>query len=923
MVGETSLASGEWPLIGRSSELQRMRRLLLDGGTRGAVLAGAAGVGKTRLALECLRMVEKAGLPTARVLATRSATALPFGALAPLLPSLHHEERTSADGRVELLRRCAAALTERAAGRRLVLLVDDAHVLDDASATLVHQLAATGAASVLATVRTGEPAPDAVVSLWKDGLLERIELGDLSTDTIGTVLTSALGGLVDGATVAGLAVRCQGNVLYLRELVMGAIQDGTLKDEGGIWRQAGPFAPSQRLVELVEARLVGLDDSERALLELVSFGEPLGPAELGALGDAHLAESLERRGLLSSHRSDRRLQIRLAHPLYGDVIRSRTPAIRLATIARALAEVVEATGARRREDTLRVATWRLESGGGSPELMLAAARTARWSNDFPLAERLARAAVNAGAGLDAQLLAAQLAGLQGRGAEADEALARLTEQVTDDEHRVFLAIARLDNSALFQGHIDEGLRVAEEAEAQIADPVWRDEVAAKRAAVLLGVKGPDAALEAAEPLLDRAQGRTLVWACAAAAYGLGRRGLVERALEAAARGYEANRSLARAVEWGPWFHLVHRCEALTLAGRFDEADLLVTEQYRLALAEKSPEAQAVFAWQRAVLSLDCGLVRTAGRYAREARALFQQLGRPQWEQFCLLHLAWALALGGRAGEAARTIAELDALDLPPALYMRADLLRAQSWVAVAEQDLQRARSLLREAATLGEAIGDRVGEGAALHDLARLGRPREALTRLVALAAEIEGPLAAARAAHAEALVGHDGQGLAEASSRFEQIGAVLLAAEAAAEAGAAWERAGRRRESSAAELRAESLAARCEGAMTPALHATASRSKLTPAEYDTALRAAAGCSNREIARELSLSVRTVENRLLAVYRKLGVQGRTGLPGALEALRGGGPAHRPAASDQAEPGSSHRMDSVGTSTRLPEMGARL
>ena len=58
----------------------------------------------------------------------------------------------------------------------LVVFVDDAHLLDDGSATMLHQLAMTGAATVLATVRTGESAPDAVVALWKDGPAERIEL---------------------------------------------------------------------------------------------------------------------------------------------------------------------------------------------------------------------------------------------------------------------------------------------------------------------------------------------------------------------------------------------------------------------------------------------------------------------------------------------------------------------------------------------------------------------------------------------------------------------------------------------------------------------------------------------------------------------------------------------------------------------------
>ena len=55
-----------------------------------------------------------------------------------------------------MLWRAREAIVALGGGRPLVLLVDDAHLLDDASATLVHQLVATRSAFVIATVRTGE-----------------------------------------------------------------------------------------------------------------------------------------------------------------------------------------------------------------------------------------------------------------------------------------------------------------------------------------------------------------------------------------------------------------------------------------------------------------------------------------------------------------------------------------------------------------------------------------------------------------------------------------------------------------------------------------------------------------------------------------------------------------------------------------------
>jgi DNA-binding CsgD family transcriptional regulator/exonuclease VII small subunit len=60
-----------------------------------------------------------------------------------------------------------------------------------------------------------------------------------------------------------------------------------------------------------------------------------------------------------------------------------------------------------------------------------------------------------------------------------------------------------------------------------------------------------------------------------------------------------------------------------------------------------------------------------------------------------------------------------------------------------------------------------------------------------------------------------------------------------------------------------------------------ASRWELTASERSVADLAAAGRSNREIADQLVVSVRTVESHLASAYRKLGVRSRVQLAGAL------------------------------------------
>ena len=96
-----------------------------------------------------------------------------------------------------------------------------------------------------------------------------------------------------------------------------------------------------------------------------------------------------------------------------------------------------------------------------------------------------------------------------------------------------------------------------------------------------------------------------------------------------------------------------------------------------------------------------------------------------------------------------------------------------------------------------------------------------------------------------------------------------------------AWIRRGDERRGANSTHRARILANRAENPVTPSLLAINVRSPLTPSEQQTALLAASGRSNKEIAGELVVSVRTVENHLQRVYEKLGVSGRKELTAAL------------------------------------------
>jgi DNA-binding NarL/FixJ family response regulator len=96
--------------------------------------------------------------------------------------------------------------------------------------------------------------------------------------------------------------------------------------------------------------------------------------------------------------------------------------------------------------------------------------------------------------------------------------------------------------------------------------------------------------------------------------------------------------------------------------------------------------------------------------------------------------------------------------------------------------------------------------------------------------------------------------------------------------------RSGDQRRAAAAELRAAALARHCNGAITPALRVIETQALLSTREIEVAALAAAGLANKEIAANLTVSVRTVENHLQRVYEKLGVARRADLAQALTSV---------------------------------------
>ncbi|MEV4316770.1 LuxR C-terminal-related transcriptional regulator [Actinocrispum sp. NPDC049592] len=866
-----------WPLVDRSDELTDLLAALDDRARSGVLLCGPAGVGKTRLADEFLAVAEGSGRACGRATASDTAAQVPLGALAHLLPSEVGRNRCDA---VAL---CNGVLgTFRLADQRpFVLLVDDLHLLDRTSLTLLTQLVDARAVFLIGTVRTGEPIPDAVSALWRGDRMVRIDLTELSFAGVEQLLCVVLGGPLEAGAKADLYAITRGNPLFLRELVLGALTAGRLVAERGVWRLTGPLVSTTPLTELVEAHIGTVEPAERSVLDLLAAVGHVGLSELTGMVPMDRLERLEHNGLVTVLTDGRRTEVRLAHPLYAEVLRSQLPVLTRRRLLLAHADRVQRAGARRPGDPLRIATWRLDADGvADPELLLAATRMARYGHDFAAVQRLATAALAQRDTAEGRLLLGEALYELGRFAEAETALAGAEPFAVDEQDLVPVIATRMRNLTWGLLDANEALRVSAAARERIGDRTGTQELLAIEARVQVYIGLPGTALRTLSLLGDEPEPRTAVLAAVPRAMALVLLGRNESGLAVARRGLADHTRLGDQLAMvHPSTHLVIEVQALTEAGRLVEAGERATHGHALAVRDRSAIARIWFAYHLGRCALLAGRPATAHRWYAEAVALCRDNNYPWPQRLMLSALATAAAVEGDAAGAQRALAE--AADLPDIGYLRAEQELGPAWTAAATGDLVEARRILRAAADEAAASDQLSSEAWLRHDLVRLGDAGNVHNRLADLARQSEGTLVRAYAAHAKAAADDDPGRLTAASTRFEQLGVLLYAAEAALAAGRAYRRNGQARQATRSDNRAAALIETCQDAQTPGLLKPAAAVPLTRRESEIAVLAANGATSKEIAVTLHLSTRTVDNHLYSVYAKLGVTRRAELATAL------------------------------------------
>ena len=838
----------------------------------GIVVFGAAGVGKSRIVREALSAASSRRYECRWVVGTTSAQKLPLGAFASWT-------ETAGGDRLQLVRRVIAALTTAAPGTTVVLGVDDAHLLDELSTFVLHQIVQRRAAKVVLTIRDGEPVPDSVREVWKDGQFDRLDLQPLSSDETTELVEAALGGPVELDAATRLWKLTRGNALYLRNIVEQERTDGRIEERNGWWRWIGePVVPSS-LIELIESRFGTLPTAVGDVIDALAVGEPIDLATLREITDPDAVEEANTRGLITVDDVDGGVEVRVAHPLYGEMRRTRSPST---TLRRLRGRVANALASSDDSDDLRVvvrrATLSLDSDlAPDGELLLKAAQGAVWLADLALADRLAAAAIRAGAGPEAYFIRAHALSWLSSGREADALLAQVrTDQLTDNDRARF-AYLRASNMLWALGDPAQAKRLIDEA-SRAAPPHARSWIDVFLMVYWFAMDKPEAAKQASKDLvlekLPAVIGAETAWTLGVIAADAGRTteavSVAESGYSAAARSFDAPQMRFNIAD--------AHVSALLLAGRISEA-LEVAEEVRLQAADLPGAAHLVGAAVAGRAALGAGQLNSACSLLDHAAVALCASGHAMgWGYRYYVSRVTALAIRGSTEEAVAGLAMLDKLPRP---YRLLDYERglARAWVAAGQGAMSEAITLVLAAAERAAANGQFAAEVMCLQTAMQFGYRPDA-SRLRRLESLVEGPRAGMATRFAAALHDSDGAELAAVSEDFERMGDLVAAVDAAAHATLAYRREDRRGAALGCSTRAEALARRC-GAKTSALWQASEQLPLTDREREIVLLISAGLSSRAVAERLTLSPRTVEGHVYRAMVKTGTSTRDELAALL------------------------------------------
>lgn len=309
----------------RTDDLATALRLITAGSC--VSIVGPDGSGRSMLLREIAGHLEQRGYPTTQIVGVESLRTRPFDALdlAGEVPP-----GPSAPG----VRQIVTAMAERAAGRRSVLLVDDAPFVDEESWGVIAAVhARTGA-----TIVTTSAAPREGVAKRLHAVVSQaaeLRLRPLTFEAISDLVHERLGGAVDTGLVGRIYTRSAGIPSLAVAMITAARTFGHITSTDGTWTTTGELWHDS-MSGAVEHLLAHVDAEELEAVETLALAGVLDIDTAEELVGRHLIESLEAASLLLSIEPFGRLSVTVTPPLISDYFQNRPNSVRRSRILRTI-----------------------------------------------------------------------------------------------------------------------------------------------------------------------------------------------------------------------------------------------------------------------------------------------------------------------------------------------------------------------------------------------------------------------------------------------------------------------------------------------------------------------------------------------------------------------------------------------------------
>ncbi len=835
------------------------------------LLTGPAGVGKSRLGAELLDDAADAGWSTHLISATPAVQPVSFGAVHELLST---EELDN----VALMNKAVSTLVEQSEGRRLLVVVDDIDSLDAESLALVDRLLRTGIATVVATMRSENRDDARLGHLWKDELVEIVEIDPLERAATEELTRSLVGGPASAALLDEVWELTEGNPLFVRELLLGARNQNRLAlDDEGHWSGTQHLTTTNRLFGIVSNRLEGLAPPELDGMVIIACSEPIDLVALDDVLAAGVVETLEASGFVSIIGSaPGRIMARTAHPMMGEVLREGSGRARRRTLLGRLAErMLSNPAALDPDNRQRALRWALDAGiDFDHTLLLPAAERALFRFDNVTAAALASPALDfTPSSRAAQILARALFLTRDYDAAAEAAQRGMLLAETEED-RCVLLVAWADIEMFGRTNYDGGIVRLRHELPSFEQPESRAEIEMR---IHVGTTLTGNLLDTIDSANEfRVDNEMPLAARVHVLTGLGYAMLMTGRCSPAERQRLLDGLALTRDDREYWVHNL-LVKLLILLADTQDGHLVASAEQALREAEDAIDASERGGWlliPAIAAAIDGGGTSAIerGEAASELLAVSDPYGVALW-------IDGITALGhARNGDIARSAEIVDAAEAAnpdPQGRLIVFVRAARSWQQYHDGDVDAAAQTAIAAAAHAADEEHFFLSAIVAHEVVRMGQPELVVDDLERWADGGDSLVMRCFARHARARVDGDLDALTSLGKRFVSMGAPAVGAEALACAAMA---------STPADPRRLTLAQ--IAAVDAGWHESTTLGDvdfvLSDRELQIARAAASGRTNKEIAAELFVSYRTVGNHLHAVYRKLDVSTRAELAHFLE-----------------------------------------